>query len=58
MDYEGQCFTIGLHGERKLTRDVTGDSGTEITLRLGFKNLGDFGAGGLDPITNNYNRMD
>ncbi|MEM9470205.1 MAG: LPS assembly protein LptD, partial [Pseudomonadota bacterium] len=24
VDYEGQCFTIGLHGERKLTRDVTG----------------------------------
>ncbi len=42
VNYEGQCVTLGLGGERKLTRDFSGDSGTTVIVRLGLKNLGDF----------------
>lgn len=47
LDYQGQCVTFLLGGERKLTKDSTGDSGTEIMMRIGLKNLGEFATSGL-----------
>lgn len=48
IDYEGQCMTFGLNSQRTLTNDSSGDSGTEIMLRIGFKNLGEFETSGID----------
>ncbi|HPD82659.1 MAG TPA: LPS assembly protein LptD [Alphaproteobacteria bacterium] len=47
LDYEGQCVTFMVTGERKLTRDSSGDSGTQIMMRIGLKNLGEFETSGL-----------
>ncbi len=44
LDYLGQCVSWSLIGQRNLTDDSSGDSGTEIFFRLGLKNLGEFGA--------------
>lgn len=42
LDYQGQCVNFLVSGQRTLTRDSSGDSGTEIIMRLGLKNLGEF----------------
>lgn len=42
LDYQGQCVNFLISGQRTLTRDSSGDSGTEIMMRLGLKNLGEF----------------
>lgn len=42
LDYQGQCANFVITAQRSLTRDSSGDSGTEIMLRLGLKNLGEF----------------
>ena len=42
LDYQGQCVTLGIGGERELTRDFSSDSGTTILVRLGLRNLGNF----------------
>ena len=47
LDYQGQCVNFLVSGERRLTNDSSGDSGTQIMLRLGFKNLGEFETSGL-----------
>ena len=47
LDYQGQCVNFLVSGQRRLTQDSSGDSGTEILLRLGFKNLGEFETRGL-----------
>lgn len=47
VDYTGQCVNLSLAGNRTLTNDFSGDSGTEIMLRLGLKNLGDIETSGL-----------
>jgi len=47
IDYQGQCMTFALTTERTLTEDSTGDSGTEILLRVGLKNLGEFESSGI-----------
>jgi LPS-assembly protein len=47
IDYEGQCMTFGLNSQRTLTNNSSGDSGTEIMLRIGFKNLGEFETSGI-----------
>lgn len=47
IDYLGQCMTFGLTAQRTLTSDSSGDSGTEIMLRVGFKNLGEFETSGI-----------
>ncbi|MFP4098008.1 MAG: LPS-assembly protein LptD [Alphaproteobacteria bacterium] len=39
--YSGQCVSWSLAGKRTLTKDISGDSGTELFLRVGFKNLGE-----------------
>jgi LPS-assembly protein len=45
IDYLGQCMTVSASARRSFTLDETGDSGTEVTLRVGLKNLGEFGNG-------------
>lgn len=47
LDYQGQCITLLLSGQRRLTRESSGDSGTEIMMRIGLKNLGEFQTSGL-----------
>ena len=47
LDYTGQCVTFLVTGQRTLTRDSSGDSGTEIMMRLGLKNLGEFQTSGF-----------
>lgn len=42
LDYQGQCVNFLLSGERRLTNDSSGDSGTQIMMRIGLKNLGEF----------------
>ncbi|MBL8639018.1 MAG: LPS-assembly protein LptD [Alphaproteobacteria bacterium] len=41
--YSGQCVSLLTEARRKYTFADTGDSATEITMSLGFKNLGTFG---------------
>lgn len=43
LDYIGQCLTVSTTAQRTLTSDETGETGTEVFLRLGMKNLGQFG---------------
>jgi len=45
VNYQGQCLSWGLTGQRNLTDDASGDSDTEIFLRIGLKNLGEFESG-------------
>ena len=47
MDYTGQCVNFSATATRTLTRDSSGDSGTEIMFRIGLKNLGEFQTSGL-----------
>ena len=42
IDYTGQCITLSALAQRSLTRNSSGDSGTEILFRVGLKNLGEF----------------
>jgi len=42
LDYFNQCLYWSLTLERNLTREVSGDSDTEILFRIGLKNLGEF----------------
>jgi LPS-assembly protein len=46
LDYIGCCLSFSANAERSLTTDSSGDSGTDITFRLGLKGLGDFSQGG------------
>ncbi len=39
--YNGQCLDFAFVGERRLTRDSSGDSDTTFKVRLGLKNLGE-----------------
>lgn len=47
LDYYGQCISLSARGTRNLTREESGDSGTEIIFRLGLRNLGEFVTSGL-----------
>jgi LPS-assembly protein len=47
IDYLGQCLTFSTTIERNLTRESTGDSGTEMMIRVGLKNLGEFQTSGI-----------
>lgn len=42
VDYTGQCVSLGIGGERRVTNDLSGDSDTSILVRIGLRNLGDF----------------
>lgn len=39
--YTDECFTFGIEGRRNIVRDISGENGTVILMRLGFKNLGE-----------------
>lgn len=41
--YRNECFTLVLQTLRTFTRDRDVEPNTEFTLRVGFKNLGEFG---------------
>lgn len=41
-DYYGCCLSFSATIKRKLTSDVSGDSGTDIMFRIGLKGLGEF----------------
>ncbi len=45
LDYTGQCVSWSLAAQRNLTNESSGDNGTEVFLRIGFKNLGEFATG-------------
>ncbi len=45
--YDGQCLDFEIEAERSLADESSGDSGTEIMFRIGFKNLGEFRTSGL-----------
>lgn len=45
LDYTGQCYTISTTARRNYTDEDTGENGTEIFLRVGLKNLGEFATG-------------
>jgi len=47
VDYYGQCFSVSLIGLRNLTDEASGDSGTEVFVRIGLKNLGEFQSSAL-----------
>tara|TARA_R110001592_G_scaffold79054_1_gene236681 strand:- start:13585 stop:15828 length:2244 start_codon:yes stop_codon:yes gene_type:complete len=47
VDYLGECISWSVVGARTLTDDASGDSGTELFLRVGFKNLGEFQTSGV-----------
>lgn len=57
LDYYGQCLSWGLTAERNLTDDSSGDSGTEVLLRIGLKNIGEFKASGIE-FKNSDNESD
>lgn len=42
LDYQGQCVSLNFTASRRLINESTGDSGTQIFLRVGLKNLGEF----------------
>ncbi len=48
LDYLGQCFTLSSTLERNLTRDSSGESGTEIMFRIGLKQIGEFSTSGVN----------
>jgi len=41
--YRNECFTLMLQAMRTYTRDRDIEPSTDVTLRVGFKNLGEFG---------------
>lgn len=43
LTYHNECFSLMLQGLRTYTRDRDIEPDTAITLRVGFKNLGEFG---------------
>ncbi len=45
LEYLGQCYTVSATAVRNFTFESTGDAGTEIMLRVGLKNVGQFGSG-------------
>jgi len=47
VGYTGQCIDVLVTGQRTLTRDSSGDSGTEFLIRVGLKNLGEFQTSGV-----------
>jgi LPS-assembly protein len=45
FDYIGQCLALSAIARKSYTDDETGDNATEVLLRVGFKNLGEFATG-------------
>jgi LPS-assembly protein len=42
LNYADECFSFGLQGRRNLTFDASGENGTVVMMRIGFKNIGEF----------------
>lgn len=42
LNYNDECFSFGLQGSRNLTYDASGENGTVIMMRIGFRNIGEF----------------
>lgn len=42
LNYADECFSFALQGTRNLLREASGESGTVILMRFGFKNIGEF----------------
>ena len=42
LNYADECFSFSLLGARNLATQASGDSGTSVLMRLGFKNIGEF----------------
>jgi LPS-assembly protein len=42
--YQNECFTLSFNMLRNFTRDRDLEPSTDFTLRIGFKNLGEFGS--------------
>lgn len=53
IEYVGECLSIGTFVERDLTDDNSGDAATEISIRIGLKNLATFEASGLELFEGN-----
>jgi LPS-assembly protein len=53
LDYLGQCLTFSATVERNLTNETSGESGAELMLRLGLKNLGEFATSGIGLSSSN-----
>ncbi len=47
VDYLGDCISLSMIGQRNLTDKSSGNSGTEIMFRIGFKNLGELQTSGV-----------
>ena len=45
LDYIGQCLSLAAIARKSYTDDETGDNATELLVRVGFKNLGEFATG-------------
>ncbi len=45
LDYIGQCLSLSAIARKNYTDEETGDNGTEVLVRVGFKNLGEFATG-------------
>lgn len=46
LDYFGCCLSFSTTAQRTLTTDSSGDSGTDVTFRIGLKGLGEFQSSG------------
>lgn len=55
LEHYGQCLDWGLTAVRNLTDDATGESSTELMLRIGLKNLGEFNTSGIQLATSTPN---
>jgi LPS-assembly protein len=44
INYADECFTFTAEAVRNLLRDQTGNNGTVVLFRVGFKNIGEFSA--------------
>lgn len=41
ITYEDECFTFSLQGSRNLINEASGENGTVLMARIGFKNIGE-----------------
>lgn len=42
IDYADECFTFSVQGSRNVADEASGDNETQLLLRIGFKNIGEF----------------
>jgi LPS-assembly protein len=51
LNYADECFSFTAEGVRNLLTDVSGDGGTVLLMRVGFKNIGEFSAPNIQLTT-------